>query len=497
MTREQLKSLTLVALFGLCTILVSQIWSGISLTRLKPVNEFSPGAYATEQITELIYPQSYVINFGGGSHTAAFSDSYGIWKAVRPGVLTFLSEKNSEKSITREAWLDKNRFRSVRFDFPVALDPDQFLLLSGSEAAYPGKLGVIDTILISATEPDTLYIGDSAGGQYYALVGNPGYIDLENRLKDVEQNAEAEYETIEEHYRIQEILEPANAAALQENTVMVPRFEIQPRHILRVRGELPEFSGSEEAQDTVRKLADAAFGNQLTFVNRLMDVNGAVLFLYGYGEKAFRLHPNGVMDYQEKPDPVQINKKTDFLSALNQAAAFIGRVGGYPEGLFLSGYQQTENKLGYRFYFSYPLEGISVVSSVANPKGELPLAQAPIVVEIQGEQTVFCQRRIASLEGLPLDVTKLWDRVLSLDEIIVKNYERILPVYIRQSGDAIMDSSIQYRLLQSIRSVRLVYCQNSSGDRMTPAWEIDFHGALIYFNIFDGRMMAGSYEEAR
>lgn len=489
MTREQLKSLTLVALFGLCTILVSQIWSGISITRLKPATDFFQSTYATEQIAELIYPQSYVINFGGGSHTALFSDSYGMWEAAKPGIRTFLSEKSSENQITKEQWQEKNRFRSIRFELPVALTPELFLRLSGSESTYSGKIASLDTFLISAAEPEAVYVADQKANQYYVLIGKRQDIGLETYLQAAEKNTEPEYETVEEHYRIRDILQPTMTEPLQENTVMVPRFEISPLPILRIRGELPEFTGTEDAQLTIRKLADAAFGNQFAFVNRLVDVNGAVVFLYGYGEKAFRVHTNGVMDYQEKPDPVQINKKTDFLSALTQAMSFIDRVGGYPEGLFLSGYRETENKLGYQFYFSYALDGIPVVSSTDDLQSDTPLAQAPIVVEIQGEQTIFCQRRIGSIEAL-LDVTPLWDRVLSLDEIVVKNYDRILPIYIKQSGDSTMDSSIQYRLLQSIRSVRLVYCQNNAGDRMTPAWEIDFGGTMIYFNIYDGRMMA-------
>lgn len=491
MTREQLKSLTLVALFGLCTILVSQIWSGISLTRLKPATDFFQSAYATEQIAELIYPQSYVINFGGGSHTAMFSDRYGLWAAAKPQIRGFLTEKATERSISAQQWQEKNRFRSVRFELPVPLTPELFLRLTGSEGPYSGKIPTIRTFLLSVAEPDALYIADEAAGQYHVLISKSRDIGLEATVNTAEGNAEAEYETVEEHYRIREILEPTLTTPFVENTVMVPRFEISPLPILRIKGELPEFKDTEEAQAIVRRLADAAFGNQFAFVNRLVDVNGAVVFLYGYGEKAFRIHPNGVMDYQEKPDPVQVNKKTDFMAALGRAVSFIGRIGGYPEGLYLSGYHQTENKLGYTFYFSYPLEGIPVVSSTQGMESETDLAQAPIVIEIQGEQTIFCQRRVGFVEQL-VDVTPLWDRVLSLDEIIVKNYEKLLPVYIRQSGDTVMDASIQYRLLQSIRSVRLVYCQNNAGDRMTPAWEIDFSGEMIYFNIYDGRIMAQS-----
>ncbi len=491
MTREQFKSLTLVALFGLCTILVSQIWSGISITRLNAAKDFFTSAYATEQFSELIYPQSYVINFGGGSHTAMFSDTYGIWLTAKPGILKALSEKAEEKPLTQQEWREKNRFRSVRFEFPVSLEPNMLLRLSGYEGTYTGKLTSADMVLISTAEPEAIYIGDRKTDQYYVLTGDVGAVDLESRIRTVEQSAEPEYETVEDHYRIQNVLQPDDTGMIPENTVMVPRLEIDPLPILRIRGELPAYVGTEQSQETVKNLADAAFGNQFAFVNRLVDVNGAVVFLYGYGEKAFRIHPNGIMDYQEKPDAMLINKKNDLFGSLNQAITFIGRVGGYPEGLFLTGYEQTENKQGYKFSFSYPLEGIPVVSSAEKAQEETPQAFAPIEIEVQGEQVLFCKRRVGEVEGL-LDVTPLWDRALSLDEIIVKNYERILPIYIRQSKDSLMDSSIQFRMLQSIRSVRLVYCQNNAGDRMTPAWEIDFSGKKIYFNIYDGRMMAVS-----
>ncbi len=491
MTREQLKSLTLVALFGLCTILVSQIWSGISITRLNPAKDFSSNSYATEQLSELIYPQSYVINFGGGSHTAMFSDAYGIWQTAKPVVLDAISERTAEMPLSEKEWQEMNQFRSVRFQLPVSLEPNILLQLSGREGSYSGKIPAIDTVLISAAKTGEIYVGDSKTKQYYGLDGVSAKIDIEGLLQSVEQNTEPEYETVEEHYRILNILQPDGGEALPENSVMVPRLEIKPMPILRIRGELPEFAASGDAQDTVRRLADAAFGNQFAFVNRLMDVNGAMVFLYGYGEKAFRIHPNGVMDYQEKPDTMLINKKTDLAGVLNRAITFIGRVGGYPEGIFLSGYEQTENKLGYKLRFSYPLEGVPVVSSADNIQVETPTAFAPIEIEVQGEQILFCKRRVGVVEGL-LDVTPLWERALTMDEIIGKNYDRILPIYMNQSKDSLVDTSIQYRVLQSIRSVRLVYCQNNAGDRMTPAWEIDFSGAKIYFNIYDGRMMAVS-----
>lgn len=489
MTREQLKSLTLVALFGLCTILVSQIWSGISFTQSGPGKELLAAATVTEQLAEIIYPQSYVLSFGGGSHTAVYDDSHGLWQAARPAVLSAFAGKYAEKPVTEAVWLEKRRFRSVLFELPAPVEPALMLQLAGRQEVYAGKVGVFDTLLLVLGEPESVYVGNRAAGQYYVLTGTGSPAGLEEGLRAAEAQDNAEYETVDDHYRVRTVPQAEGAPAQPVNTVMVPRFEIGPRPILRVQGELPEFTGTEEAQATVRQLADAAFGNQFAFVNRLVDVNGAVVFLYGYGEKAFRIHPSGLLDYTEKPDPVLTGRKTDLQTALRLAVTFIGNVGGYPEGLYLADYRPTESKQGYRFRFSYPLEGLPVVSTAEATQGDVARGFDPIEIVVEGEQILFCQRRVGSVEGL-IDVTPLWDRVLSLDEVIVKNYEWILPVYMKLSGDTSADTTIQYRLLQSIRSVRLVYCQNTAGDRMTPAWEVDFNGARFLFNIYDGRLMA-------
>lgn len=489
MTREQLKSLTLVALFGLCTVLVSQIWSGISFTQSGSGKEYLSGATVTEQLSDLIYPQSYILNFGGGSHTAMYDDSLGLWKAARPAALSAFAGKYAEKAMTEADWLEKRRFRSVLFELPAPVEPALMLQLAGRTETYSGKAGAIDALLFVVGEPESVYVANRMTGQYFVLTGGPAELSLEQRLKDAESRDGAEYETVDDHYRVRTVAQAAPEKAAPANTVMVPRFEISPLPILRIRGELPEFTGTDEAQTRVRELADAAFGNQFAFVNRLVDVNGAVVFLYGYGEKAFRIHPNGVFDYTEKPDPILTGNKTDLQGALRQAVTFIGNVGGFPEGLYLSGYRQTESKQGYRFSFGYPLEGLPVVSTADVAQREVAKAYAPIEVEVEGSQILYCQRRVGSVEGL-VDVTPLWERVLSLDEVIVKNYERILPVYMKLSGDNSTDATIQYRLLQSIRSVRLVYCQNNAGDRMTPAWEVNFSGARFLFNIYDGRLMA-------
>lgn len=161
------------------------------------------------------------------------------------------------------------------------------------------------------------------------------------------------------------------------NTVMVPRFEIGPRPILRVQGELPEFTGTEEAQATVRQLADAAFGNQFAFVNRLVDVNGAVVFLYGYGEKAFRIHPSGLLDYTEKPDPVLTGRKTDLQTALRLAVTFIGNVGGIRRGFTwrIIGRQRANRGIGS--VFPIPWRGSRWSPPLRRPRAMWPGASTP------------------------------------------------------------------------------------------------------------------------
>lgn len=488
MTRETYKSLSLIALFGLCTILVSLIWGNDSSLKPRSENRHVVSDTVTKKLSDIIYPQSYVVNFGGGSHTAMYYDRYGIWRFIRPQIARVLSEKTTEKPVTEVEWNEKKRFRSIYFKLPAPITPADYINISGTEATYSGKILGFDSVLIAASEPDGLYLADETNGQYYVIKGDRVDFGLENQIQQIERGNEPEYDTVEEHYRIRQTLDANENGTGFFNTVMVPRLEIPPMPIVRAKGELPEFVASEDANESIRNLADAAFGNEFAFVNRLVDVNGAVVFLYGYGERALRVHPNGVVEYQEKPDSTRLSQKTDMPQALRLSLSFIARTGGYPEGLYLTDYHLSENKQGYTFRFSYPLEGLPVVTS-SDLGGNEIRASEPIVIQVEGEQVLSCQRRVGYVEGL-LDVTPLWEKALTIDEVIVKNYERILPVYVQASGDTSMDAFIQYRLLNSIRSVRLVYCQNDSGDRMTPAWEVNFSGARFYFNVYDGRVMA-------
>ncbi len=64
MSKEHLKSVTLISLFGICVLLVSQIWSDISLDLFNYSKQVTPVEFEKVQIDQIISPQGFVYNFG-------------------------------------------------------------------------------------------------------------------------------------------------------------------------------------------------------------------------------------------------------------------------------------------------------------------------------------------------------------------------------------------------------------------------------------------------
>lgn len=483
MAKEQLKSVTLVSLFGLCVLLVSQIWSDISLDLFNYSNKGNTVAFEKIQIDQVISPQGYVFNFGGKSHTVNYSDKYQVWQEAKPALIDLLKNHEEIQNISVEKWDELNSFRSIRLELPYTISSDLLLNFLTEESVDASVTMEFSQILLPMNDQKTIYFGNPRQNAYYAVIGKTAYKNMTSLLAYVESSEENLYHTVNEHYNLKAIL-GVEGFPFEVNRNLIPRFQVEEIPVVKVIPEIDITDDSEETQALIQTYANQAFDGRFDFVNRLQDVDGSVVFIYGYGEKALKLGAYGELEYKEKLDEAKAGPKLGFKDSLKVAMDFINRYGGIPSGTYLKSYQENTGvgSRGYHFTFGYRVQGYSVVNSQNGTSNA-------IEVEVFGTQVLSFKRLVRKYVKIA-DVPEIMEQQMILNDVFIMNSDRIFEDY-QEVDQLLFDNNQVYQILQKIGDVSIVYFSDleNNSERLMPAWYVEIDKNSYYFNMHTGAIM--------
>lgn len=481
--RERFKTTFLTMLFILSIALNQQLWLRISLTKI------TSAIRQTEKIEErnnidvkgniydIISPQSFSINFGGGLHTRLYTDSYGMWNQTLK-LLKSMYEKEHVvvKKADKKKWLEVREFRSIEMKFGDSIPMDILGdIIDQKEIGNIEAIKSIDHILISLSDGIAIYVADKEKDTYYSIKGNNVESNLYTIVKNIEHSKYDEYRDFRDIYGI-------------NNNTKIPRRLNDTIHEIEVVKEI-----DPERNIQVEAFAGTFFGENLDFVRKITETNGSVIHMYGYGQKILKINHQGALQYTEKIDERKAQKDIKIEDAMKIAVQFIREHGGWSniDGYLKDiKYVENEGKKTYKFSFGYRINGVPVYYSDENG-----ITDTAMEIEMLGEQVISYKRHLKREErGMKL-LELIEKEMLSASQIIDANFETMSVDFLASKEDLAKreDEELVEEVLSGIQGVEIGY-YNDFGEpaKLIPVWIIKTDIMTYYIDVYDGTIVSRS-----
>lgn len=495
--KEKLKTILLTLLFVMSIILTQQLWLDIPLNRMVQISKKAEtmniqSTDDSKSIADIVSPQSFIINFGGGLHTVLYMDAYGdedhtngIWKETL-GLFKkyYFEEKAIVEEIAKEKWLEAANTRSLELDFGYSMPIGALRgLADGKDAGISGKISELDGILISSVEDSSIYIANKAGNKYYRAKAQEVKTNFAKILTGIEESGYDVYYDIKDLYgsKIQ-------SSPVGENYRLMP---------VKLKDNFPSIQVSHEI-DPYNEMQTSAFagtffGDSFDFVRKITETSGAVIYMYGYGQKSLKIDDAGVLEYIEEIDAQKSVANTEFLDAIRIAIKFVEEHGGWPNKYaYLKNVEIIEKnkRKGYKFIFGYKLNGLPVYYNHQ-------LDPEALEVQVIGQQ-ILNYKRFIKKEKITVGFLEdtISNAILTPPQIIDTNYEDIRTSYLKQNKQASSESDedekkIWYDVLSSIQSVKFGYYDQlmREPNKLIPVWIIKFGPDTYYFDAYNAKIV--------
>jgi regulatory protein YycH of two-component signal transduction system YycFG len=495
MKKENLKSILLALLFAVSFVLTQRLWFYLPLGGMISTAKDIELEDIDIDITDILSPQDFVISFGGGDYATFFSEPYevwnitedtkdvSIWETSKEVLRDYLTKDFEINEVDYDEWKKIIKFKSIRMNFACEMPSDSFIrAISSEDNNVPEMKNDIDTILILATNEkdiNNIYFGNNSQNIYFKVKGNVA----DSRIRRLIENIG---EIREEKGYISSL--PLYSSV--DKDVFTPVFSNESGEYIPSYSAKNQIDVSDKAG--VKSIAYKFFGRTFDFVKEINEIDGTIIYMYGYGEKALKFYENGTLEYLEKTNKDESGNDLDFIDSLKYAAKFVDDNVDWPiniENAYLSGYKTIEqdNKTGYLFTFNYRLKGLPVfIPDIAWDEG--------IQVSIVGSQIIE-YKRIVKLPPQELNNNgnerpsilndEKEKNVLNVTEVLKKNKNYIKNNYIMLSGNEVEEDKIKdFKIEPLIEDIGLVYYVY--GDKLIPVWEITIDNIVYYFDLYTG-----------
>lgn len=478
MKTESLKTIVLAVLFVTCLILTNKVLGGLNVfgdLKTTPITKASSSTH----IEDVLCPQSYAISFGGGLHTGVYETGLQeqLW-TITKGILKQSLNGSTLNPIEDREWTTALNNRGVSLYMPFGYTKDVFSALI--KAPYEGVDLNINVILINSETSPSIYFGNTFSRKYYRVESSKLTLDevvrgsqvIQEMINEQEKMGYAEFKTIESIYSIQKVIGTQST----NNTLMsvIPINTLNP-YVIGSRMATESLTVSE-----MQSLAASAFGSDLSFVKKIEDSDGSIIYLYGYGEKSLKVSVDGKIEYNQiKPS---LKKQITFEEGLSLSVAFIERYGKEEHSFVLDRYEIEEESDGIiqRFNFVYTINGLPLHMNLEE-------SVSPLTVEIEnGAITKFYKTEIFKKSEL----TDHLNPSKAIEEILDLNYNIFSADYPTTKAKE-KDRTYSYQLLNQLSQIQAIYYLKSEGDVSIayPAWRVQMGKWVYIFDWYNGTLL--------
>ncbi len=486
MRKESFKTILLAVLVVLSIALTQQLWitiptaSGIPSSKEKTLQADKSTLNEVNNISDVINPQSFVISFGGKDHTVLFSDSYGIWQEVLPILGGYFEEGTTVEDIKPERWEEVSDIRAIKMEFGYSMPIGIFSSVVGKKASnIQGKITTLDSILIPVSEDGVVYISDKFNGRFFRLFGKINKDKVASLINQIgNQNNYDYYSSIRQVYAI-------------DNNVLVPLDlsrelqKIKVEHEINIEG-LKQPATYANTLKQIDVFASAFFGENFDFVKKIIQTDGSVIYMYGYGQRVLKVTEPGSLEYVEGLDNSKAIASTDMAESIKTAVQFvISREITPGHNIYLRdirviGGNEGEKKKGYQLLFANRINGLPVYVK------ESP-SQSPIEVQVFGKQVTYYKKLLLREK---IDVSFIPPKPpepMALYEVIDNNAE-VIKKDLGLLGD---EDKIFSEIMIRVKSVQLCYYDYKTRDRgeLIPVWKIQIEDDTYFFDAMKGNVI--------
>ncbi len=490
MTLEKVKTGLMAVLFVTCLLLSGQLLnadrnaeaqSSLALASSHPV-----------KYDEIIYPQSCTISYGGGLYKGVYAAEVkkSLWQESEKYLKNYVEYLEINK-MTQEDWDTAVKSKSVSFVMPfnMTLSQIQNLLVADFQGSGNEEI-VVNTIVVPINEDERILIGDQERKVYYQLQGVKRDVYLSSLLSQYEKDPGVyDSKTVEELYGMSKVLsEVGKPFAL--NQVLFPITSIPNAPFVRAEDEM---NVSTLGESELKQYVSKAFGSRNDFLKSIEDIDGSLVYLYGYSERALKIGADGMITYNKRYVKGITNDEYNFKEGLQVAISELENFGALPEGYYLSGYQRTKDKEGNfvtQYTFNYNMEQLPMYLSESS-------GGQPLSVEITGKQVTGIKRKISKyLRSFSVD--EIWDEPMAMLDIFEHNYDQISKNFLKAdysisavgglSGEN--NNLFAMEMFQEIRGADMVYFSpKGKSDSLIPAWRLKIGSYTYIVNIYSGEIL--------
>ena len=480
MDRERLKTLILSILVVMSILLTQQLWFPSPIKILKPEARSRKlhSLTVAEKRKDIISPSSIIVSFGAGdrrkNHYTVLSSSLDfVWDESKNILKDYFLGDPEITSVTYEKYIQNNILKSVELEFS---DNIPTILVSSIFDSLENKvvrnIKEIKKILIPAFNRGVIYIVENNDSIFEVKLlehaENSTLVSFIDELETVEyikyHPIFSLFNELESNYTPM----PINNAVATTQTFVESEIDIENDAMLIERSK-------------------NFFNENFDFVKTIKETSGAVVYIYGYGEKRVRINEKGALEYNGEIGNIS---SSNVIESLDAAIDFISKNGGFPEGTYLKDIQnilkdQNQNN-GYRFSFGYRIGGFPVEFNSNK-------MEHPIEIEVYGNKVKSYRilvRKVMDMQGISPEQS-----ILYFPDIIEKNLEHLKLKYFnkeQQLPEQIDDEDKILELLKGIEEVRMVYfdtVEEGKGQLLKPSWRIKIKGDIYYFDSYTGDLI--------
>ncbi|NLM03727.1 MAG: hypothetical protein GX214_01765, partial [Clostridiales bacterium] len=316
MNREGIKTLILTLLVISSIIFTQKIWlyNPMELAESR-TSIFSEDSQDYAQIkSQIMIPKNITIAFGNSFYTRVEENIMDIWYKIIPVLEDYFLRDIQIQQVDGEKYRESSRLKSVELEFG---DNIPSVLISSIFNTVDNKIvsniEEIKKILIISPSRGIIYIKSSHGDVYEIRLDRPDENQLNLTLIDDIRDSE--------HIRYYPLFGDAG------NDIIMPIDYNRPIEMFFVESQINP-SNEVETQESVKSF----FNNSLDFVKTIKETSGALVYMYGYGEKGVRISSKGRLEYTEEHGQTTT---TNVLSALDTSIEFMLQHDQLLDGLYL------------------------------------------------------------------------------------------------------------------------------------------------------------------
>lgn len=439
-----------------------------------------------------IYPQSCSMSFGGGLYKGVYAAEVkqGLWQESKKYLKNYLEFLEVSK-IPQQDWDTAVKSKSVSFVMPFEMNLGQLqgMLLPDHNGMGHEEI-TFDTIIVPINADEQIFLGNREKNAYFQLKGIKRDVYLNSLLTQYEK-AEGVYDskTIEALYAPSKVLSKPNEP-FDVNEVLFPIAAIPNIPFIKVEDEVDVKTISEQS---LKEFVGKAFGSRNDFLKMVEDIDGSLVYLYGYSERALKLGADGVITYKKRFDKTTSGSEYTFKEGLKVAAAELSNFGTLPNQVYLSGYTKAKDKEGNlvsQYQFNYEMDQLPIYSEDGR-EGQ------PLVVELTGNQVTSVSRKVSHYLR-PFSVSEIWDEPLDMLSIFEINFDIFSKNFAKYdykpqpegSSGPNGDSTFAVQMLQQVDCVTLIYfAEKGKADSLVPSWHIRLGSVSYVVNIYSGEIL--------